>query len=84
MATVLRNCTVMTSKMDAPKSFMTSASNLGELKSELSNNGIEYNSDMKVMLRQAQGAGLSITETYTLPDTDFVLFMTPKKVKSGK
>jgi len=82
--TTLRNCTVASSKMDAPKTFLTSASTLSELKSDFQAQGIEYNSDMKVMLRTQGGQGTSITDTSALPSEDFVIFITPKKVKSGK
>lgn len=82
MATI-REATIVSSQLSNPVRFTTSASTFGELKNEFSNNGISYNSDLKVALRNGSET-IVLTESSVLPENSFIIMMTPKKVKSGR
>lgn len=73
--------TVISTKTNQPTVIETTATTWGELSAELTDKGL-YNSDMKAMERATRA-------TYehpnaVLPTSDFVLFLTPGKMKSGK
>jgi len=81
MAT-LRNVTIVSSLSPAPIKFMTSVETFNELKAEFSTNNVSYNDDLKAGLRTDTGVE-TLMEASILPETDFIIMMTPKKVKSG-
>jgi len=82
MATI-REVTVVSSLHDTPIKFMTQATTFGQLRNEFASNNVSYNSDLKVALRGDSGA-TALTDSSILPDSSFIIMMTPKKVKSGK
>lgn len=81
MAT-LRKITVVSSMGNSE--FMSAVDTGAELINAFSSNGVEYNSNLRVMLRTGQGSATAITESSSLPEGDLIIFLTPKKVKSGK
>jgi hypothetical protein len=65
---------------NAKREIMTSASTLGELQLEFDRAGIAYQG-MKIIDGKTQHSYES--RGAVLPESDFVLFMVPERVKSG-
>jgi hypothetical protein len=80
---MLREVTVVSSLQSTPVKFMTQATTFGQLKTEFSANNVSFNDDLKVALRGDNGA-TALLDSSILPETSFIIMMTPKKVKSGK
>jgi hypothetical protein len=77
----MRTITIAAMNLGTPVEITTAASTWGELKNDLANNNIEYN-NMKAMIRETETSLEG--NNAVLPTGDFVLFLTPDKVKSGK
>lgn len=75
-----RKVTVLSTKTNEQKEITTDVTTWGQLKPVLSANGFDP-SGLKAML-QATKVTLE-NDSAVLPDGDFVLFLTPGKVKSG-
>lgn len=72
--------TIISSRMDSNKTINTAASTWGQLKGELSSQGIDV-SGMRAMVQQTK-VNLE-NDNAVLPENNFTLFLTPGKIKSG-
>ena len=73
--------TVISAQGNAPKTIQTSATTWGALEAELNAQDIAT-TNMKAMVRETKG-NLEAKDA-VLPPTNFTLFLTPGKIKSGK
>lgn len=76
----MRKVTIVSAQAEGNKEIMTAAATWGQLEGELVGQNINV-AGMKVMVRETK-ANLEHRDA-VLPTTDFVLFLTPGKVKSG-
>lgn len=76
----MRNVTVFNTQGQNRQVVATSATTWGDLKADLTRQGVSYNG-MKTVIGESQ-LTLESAEA-SLPDGDFTLFMLPQKVKSG-
>lgn len=76
-----REITIISTQISSKKTITSAATTWGELKSTLVNEGL-YTSGMKVM-EQATKASYE-HDNAALPEGNFILFLTPGKMKSGK
>lgn len=77
----MRKVTIVSTKFSGNKEVMSDASNWGELKAHIESAGISL-ANMKAVRRDTSNTLES--NNAELPTGDFVLFLTPAKVKSGK
>ena len=76
-----RNITVISTQISSKKTISSAASTWGELKSVLVNQDL-YTSGMKAMEKETKATYEH--DSASLPSGDFILFLTPGKMKSGK
>lgn len=65
-------------------SITTDATTFGALLNDLSNNGINYNATTMKAIAGTEENQIELISSSTLPESDFVLFIMPKRTKSGK
>ena len=80
MKMTTRKVRVVSTRLNKPVEFESSAKNRGELNKDLSKAGVDY-SGMTVMVKQTR-CELNLEEA-VLPEGDFTILVLAKKMKSG-
>ena len=62
----------------------TDATTFSAILSELSQNGVDFNASTMKAVAATEDTQTELLSSSVLPDTDFVLFVMPKRTKSGR